>query len=142
MPAPTIEKDKLVGKHIASMEASKDDDALRVDITFQEGGTLTVRLSRPKDWGWKGMLARRPHEVCMKWTHPEGGVIYVCHNDATEEDRLSGMWKGRRFEDMKHEGGQWRLVLDDGEWKPSIYWITGQAVDDNVPTLFQLEYSE
>jgi hypothetical protein len=141
MSPPSIAKDKLVGKHIASIRASKDADALRVDIAFQEGGALTVRLSRPGDWGWSRMLARRPHEVCMRWNGPEG-LFFVCHNDSAEESRLSHVWTTRRFDDMRSEDGQWRLVLNDGIWTPSIEWITAPAIDDNVPTSVQLEYAE
>ena len=63
----TLPDEMLKGRRIESARALKDEDALRVEIDFvDKGGTLVIRLSHPQDWGWRGMLARRPHEVCRR----------------------------------------------------------------------------
>lgn len=139
---PTLPKERILNKHINCVRASKDGDALQVDVCFKEGGALLIRLSRPPDWGWRGMLARRPHEVCMRWISPEHGFYYVCQDDADELRRLSDTWKNQHIRNIGAKNGVFHLTLSDGDWTPSIHWMTGQDVTDTIQTKVQLEYQD
>lgn len=125
------------GKHIATVKGSKDEDALRVDLTLREGGTLTILLIRENDFGWRHLLERRPHEVCMGWDGPGGARFYCCDGDTDNPRSLNFAMEDSEIKSIGGRDGEFHLELSDGVWKPYIHWISRNAIDDRLKTLYR-----